>query len=242
MIEFKAVNYSINDKPILENIDLTIAPHEFVAIIGPNGAGKSTLIKILLNIIPGYQGKVLIEGIDHKVWLKTNRIGYLPQKEDLDHQFPATTLDIVLMGKAAQKGLFNRFNASDIEQARDYLDRVGIKHLANQQIGSLSGGEWQRTLLARALITGSNYLILDEPEAGIDKKGVTGFFDLLAELNQAGKTIITISHDLHTLNQYCTFLVCLNKSLHCHTETELITAEHIHLTFGEGVKLIEKDY
>ena len=242
MIEFQNINYKINQKYILENINLTIAENEFVAIIGPNGAGKSTLIKILLSIISDYEGKVLIEGKRNTDWLKENRIGYLPQKEDFDRHFPASALELVLMGSAATKGLFRRFSKDDTKQAEQALDETGILPLKHQQIGSLSGGEWQRLLLARALLTGSKYLILDEPEAGIDKPGVTSFFDLLAVLHKQGKTIITISHDLHMLNKYCTFLVCLNRTLHCHTETDLLTAEHIHNTFGDAVKLIEKDY
>jgi len=242
MIEFRNINYKINSKSILENINLTIAGNEFVAIIGPNGAGKSTLIKILLNIINDYEGSVFIENMKNTDWLKSNRIGYLPQKEDFDRLFPASVSELVLMGSAASKGIFHHFSRQDKKEADLALDQVGILHLKKQQIGSLSGGEWQRLLLARALLTGSNYLILDEPEASIDKPGVKSFFDLLAELHKQGKTIITISHDLHMLNKYCTFLVCLNRTLHCHTETEMLTAEHIHNTFGEAVKLIEKDY
>jgi zinc transport system ATP-binding protein len=242
MIEFNNINYIISGKAILENINLKIVPNEFVAIIGPNGAGKSTLVKILLNIIKSYEGSVLIEGVRNSEWLKSNRIGYLPQKEDFDRQFPATVSELVLMGLAATRGIFNRFSRQDRIDAESVLNKTGILHLKETQIGSLSGGEWQRLLLARALLTGSNYLILDEPEASIDKPGVKSFFDLLADLHKQGKTIITISHDLHMLNKYCTFLVCLNKTLHCHTETELLTSEHIHSTFGDAMKLIEKDY
>lgn len=242
MIEFKNVNFCVDNKKILENINLTITTNEFVAIIGPNGAGKSTLIKILLNLIPNYTGQVYIEGKLNTEWLKTERIGYLPQKEEYDTKFPATVMDIALMGIAANKGVFTRFNKQDKLKAIETLDKVGIKQFYNAQIGNLSGGEWQRLMLARALITGSRYLILDEPEASIDKSGVNSFFDLLADLHKQGKTIITISHDLHMLNKYCTFLVCLNKTLHCHTETEMLTADHIKNTFGEALKLIEKDY
>jgi zinc transport system ATP-binding protein len=242
MIEFKNINYLINGKSILSNINLTIANNEFVAIIGPNGAGKSTLIKILLNLVKDHAGNVLIDGKQNTEWLLQNRIGYLPQREDFDPQFPATANELVLMGQAAQTGIGRRFSRQTLQAADKVLERVGIYSLRNQLIGSLSGGEWQRLLLARALLTGSNYLILDEPEAGIDKPGVISFFDLLAELHQQGKTIITISHDLHMLSKYCTFLVCLNRTLHCHTETELLSAEHIHKTFGDGIKLVEKDY
>ncbi|HOD17025.1 MAG TPA: metal ABC transporter ATP-binding protein [Candidatus Cloacimonadota bacterium] len=242
MIEFQKVNYTVHGKSILENIDLTIEPNEFVAVIGPNGAGKSTLVKILLNLITDYSGIVLIEEQKNTDWLRHNRIGYLPQKEDFDVNFPASALELVLMGLAAERGLGKRFHKQDYLAAEKALDQVGAMHLKKETIGNLSGGELQRVLLARALVTGSKYLILDEPEAGIDKPGTVSFFDLLADLHKQGKTIITISHDLNMLTKYCTFLVCLNRTLHCHTATELLTAEHIHKTFGDAMQLIEKDY
>ena len=114
--------------------------------------------------------------------------------------------------------------------------------LAKKLIGELSGGQLQRVFLARALVSESRYLILDEPEASVDMPGVKSFFELLKELNEAGKTIITISHDLNTLSQYCSFLICLNRRLHCHTQTDLVNAELIHKTFGEAVRIIEKKY
>jgi zinc transport system ATP-binding protein len=122
------------------------------------------------------------------------------------------------------------------------LSLTGIAHLANHQIGSLSGGELQRVFLARALISDSKYLILDEPEASLDQPGVQSLFILLKDLNKAGKTILTISHDLNILSEYCTFLICLNRKLHCHTSAELVNAEIIHKTFGDTMRLIEKDY
>ena len=97
-------------------------------------------------------------------------------------------------------------------------------------------------MLARAIVSDISYLIVDEPEAGIDRPGVLSFFALLKNLNEQGKTIITISHDLHTMSEYCNFLVCLNRKLHCHDHAELVNAEVIHKTFGESMRLIEKEY
>ncbi len=242
MIEIKDLNYSINGKEILENINLQISDGEFAAIIGPNGAGKSTLIKLLLGLIEKQSGSISIDGIPHLSWLKEHSIGYLPQREEYDRRFPATALDIVLMGLVGELGLFHRIGKTERGKALHALEETGIGHLAGKLIGSLSGGEFQRVLLARALVTESPYLILDEPEAGIDRVGVEGFFSLLQKLNKQGKTIITISHDLHTLTEYCSFLVCLNRRLHCHTETEMLSSEIIHKTFGESVRLIEKGY
>jgi len=242
MIKIKDLQYSVNGKSILEDINLEIPDGSFAAIIGPNGAGKSTLIKLLLGLIELKEGSITIDDMPQRRWLKEHSFGYLPQREEYDRLFPATALDIVLMGISGSLPLGKRCNASHKARAREVMSLCGIEDKCDDQIGNLSGGEFQRLLLARAVITDSNYLILDEPEAGIDRPGVTSFFKLLKLLNEQGKTIITVSHDLHTLSEYCSFLICLNKRLHCHDKTELVNADIIHKTFGEGVRLIEKDY
>ena len=242
MIQIKDLQYKINGKIILEDIFLELADGEFAAIIGPNGAGKSTLIKLILGLLELKEGSILIDGVEHYNWLKNNTIGYLPQYEEFDNAFPATALDIVLMGLASQLPLGLYFNKSQKQKAMTALEQTGVAHLAKTLIGKLSGGELQRVFLARALITESKYLILDEPEASLDRPSVESFFALLKELNNAGKTIITISHDLTTLSKYCSFLVCLNRRLHCHNQTELIDADVIHKTFGDSLRIIEKDY
>lgn len=242
MIEIAGLSYQIGSTLILEDINLSIQDGEFTAIIGPNGAGKSTLVKLILGFLPLQSGSIQIDGIPHLQWLKRNPVGYLPQHEEFDRRFPASALDIVLLGLAAELPLGCRFKASHRQRALQALETTKTAGLAKARLGSLSGGELQRVWLARALVSESKYLILDEPEASVDQPGVQSFFSLLRDLNQAGKTIITISHDLQTLSEYCSFLVCLNRRLHCHTKTELINAEIIHKTFGEAVRLIEKEY
>lgn len=242
MISIENLHYRINGKSILEDINLTLADGEFAAVIGPNGAGKSTLIKLILGILEMQEGSICIDGIPQQEWLKHNSFGYLPQHEDYDRSFPATVQDIVLMGIAGKLRLGERFKNIHREQAMQALEQTGVKHLAKNLIGRLSGGEYQRVLLARALVGSSPYLILDEPEASLDRPSVESFFKLLKSLNEEGRTIITISHDLNILSEYCSFLVCLNKNLHCHNHTELVDAKMIHKTFGENVRIIEKDY
>ncbi|HOH97692.1 MAG TPA: metal ABC transporter ATP-binding protein [Candidatus Cloacimonadota bacterium] len=242
MIEFRDLSYSINGKTILEEINLIIPKGVFAAIIGPNGAGKSTLAKLLLGLYEIQKGEILIDSMPQKEWLKQSGFGYLPQREEYDPSFPATALDIVLMGLAWQLPLGKRFSPTHKLLAHKALEQCGIADKARAQIGTLSGGEFQRLMLARAIVSGSSYLILDEPEAGIDQPGVQGFFELLKGFHSQGITIITISHDLHTLSSYCDFMICLNRTLHCHDHTELVNAEIIHKTFGENVRLIEKSY
>lgn len=242
MIVFKDVEFSSSGNIILEDINLEIPEGAFAAVIGPNGAGKSTLIKLLLGLLDPIKGQITVEGQKRDEWLKHHSFGYLPQKEEFDRSFPATALQIVLMGIAGTLPLGKRCTREQKEHAKEVMQKCGIEDKADTFIGKLSGGEFQRVVLARAILSNSKYLILDEPEAGIDRVSVVGFFDLLKELNEAGKTIITVSHDLHTLNKYCNFLICLNRTLHCHNHSELINPELIHKTFGEHNRLIEKEY
>ncbi len=242
VIEIRDLNYNINRKPILQDINLSIKEGEFAAILGPNGAGKTTLLRIILGMIEDYRGTVFISGKPNREWLKQNRIGYLPQAEKQEADFPATALDITLMGYAGVKGLFHPFSDRDRKQAYTFLKQVGMANKEQQYIGSLSGGEFQRVLLARALMSGSDLLFLDEPEASLDTEAVKGFFQLLKELNRQGKTIVVVSHDLHILTQHTSFLICLNRTLHFHDKTELLNAEVIKRTYGEAVKLVDKIY
>jgi len=242
MIKITNLQYRLNGKSILEDINLELADREFVAVIGPNGAGKSTLIKLILGMIEKQEGSIEIDGLPQPEWLKNNSFGYLPQHEEYDRSFPATVLDIVLMGLAGKVPLGKRFSAVHKEQAMAALSQTGMEKLARNRIGRLSGGEFQRVLLARAIVGNSPYLILDEPEASLDRPSVDSFFALLKTLHESGRTIITISHDLNILSEYCSFLVCLNRRLHCHNHTELVDSQIIHKTFGDSMRIIEKDY
>ncbi len=242
MIEIKNLNYIASNRKILENINLTLTDNEFAALIGPNGAGKSTLIKIILGILNQSSGSVTIDGVDNKKWLKSKIIAYLPQYEKFDRGFPASSMDIVLMGLAGEKGIMGRMNKSDYKRAYKALEQVNMYEKRNQLIGSLSGGEIQRIFIARALTAESDYLFLDEPEAGVDKRQIEEFYNLLLELNKSGKTILLISHDIGMMTEYSRYIICLNKTLHCHTQSELVNADILKKTYGDVMKLIDKRY
>lgn len=233
MIEIKELSYFVKSRPILENINLKIKDKDFVAIIGPNGAGKSTLLKLILNLLPLQKGDIIINNQKHNKYLKENQVAYLPQFEDVKQNFPLKVMDLVLMGRMFNRKILSGFSSLDKEIAQESLELVDALHLAKKQINSLSGGEYQRVLLARALATQSDYIFLDEPEAGIDKKGIIGFYELLAQLNKNGKTIIAVSHDLERLSAYCKIVVCLNKTMHCHGTPDNINYEIVHQLNGE---------
>lgn len=240
MIELKDVNYRIGNTEILRDINLVIEKGEMAAIIGPNGAGKSTLLRIILGMVAGFTGEVLIEGQPQREWLRDNACGYLPQHEQFDRNFPATVEEIVLMGASRRRGLFRTFTREDRREVLALLERVGLAGFGDKLIGDLSGGERQRAFLARALLSGTGYLFLDEPEAGVDRSGVSLFYNILNELHDEGKTILTVSHDIANTVNTCSMLICLNRTLHCHTRPELVTADIIHRTYGEVMRIIER--
>lgn len=237
MIRIEGLSYQVGAKTILENICLTIEKGEFVSLIGPNGAGKSTLMKIILGILKATKGTVTIDGVDHCRWVKKNNFGYVAQKESFDLSFPATVADLVKLG--LMKGhLFPPRGASQrMDEALEYVDLKGYQ---NRFIGELSGGEFQRVLLARAIASNAQYFFLDEPEANVDKKGISLLYTILSRLKSEGKTIVNISHDLQTAFKASDTIACLNRTLHSHNKPELIHADVVEKTFGKVMCLLEK--
>lgn len=240
MIEVENLNYYIDNKIILKDINFKINRGDFTSIIGPNGAGKSTLLKVILGLINSYKGTIRIDGEPHKSWLKKNIIGYVPQKEQFANDFPATVTDIVLMGLAGRKGLFRGFSAADKKHAIRVMEEVEIDRFKDSYIGTLSGGEFQRVLLARAIICDAAYIFLDEPETSVDRRGVAHFYELLARINREGRTILIVSHDVNTTVEFASTIICLNKTLHCHDKPELLNSEIIKKTYGDVIRLIER--
>ena len=223
----------------VDQISLQIVQGEIFGLIGENGAGKSTLMKIILGVLNGYEGTVLIDGCDHRRWVRRHNFGYVPQKESFDPLFPATAGDAVRLGLMKRR-LFLPRDAKKRTAAA--LEFVGLPGFESRFIGELSGGEFQRVLLARAVAADSDYFFLDEPEANVDKKGVSMLYSILTRLKEEGKTVVNISHDLQTAVAASDTIVCLNKTLHSHTKPELLSAEIVRRTFGNAVRLLEKDH
>src|SRR6056297_1623412 len=160
LIRVNKLNYKAGNNHILKDITFDIYKKDFVGIVGPNGAGKSTLIKCILDELE-YTGKVEING----------KIGYVPQHDDFEKDFPITGSEVVLMGLYKNKSVFKAFDKEDEEKTKNLLKLLEIEYVFDRQVGKLSGGEYQRLMLARALIFDPDILVLDEPEAGVDKKG-----------------------------------------------------------------------
>ncbi|KLO23425.1 metal ABC transporter ATP-binding protein [Marinitoga sp. 1197] len=228
MIEVKNLNYSVDNSDILKFINFDIYKNDFVGIIGPNGAGKSTLIKILIGEIENYTGEIKING----------KIGYVPQKDEIDREFPIRAFEVVLMGLYNEVGLFKRFKKEHYKKAKEIMKMLDIEYIYNRPVGKLSGGEYQRLILARALIGNPEILILDEPEAGVDSKSQSKIYNILEDLNKKGMTIILISHDISMVVKKANTIMCLNKTLHCHKNSVEMTAEDLKKIYSEDLELL----
>ncbi|HPF56486.1 MAG TPA: ABC transporter ATP-binding protein [Clostridiales bacterium] len=226
---------SYNRTPALTDVCFDVADGEFLGIIGPNGGGKSTLLKAILGLIPVETGTVQIYGEDVKS--RQTTIGYVPQFAALDRRFPITVLEVVLTG-TLKNGLtpFHRYTVEDRDLARKTLSEVGIEALSGRQISELSGGEFQRMLIARALAVRPKLLLLDEPTASVDAASREQIYALLANLNQH-MTIVLVTHDLLAVSSQIQRLACLNGRLVYHGEPEL-TQDVVNHLYGCPVDLI----
>lgn len=202
-----AVGYP-GEAPIVSGIDLTVRERDYIGVIGPNGGGKTTFIRTLVGALAPLGGT--IEHCSGDL-----RTGYLPQIKSIDRNFPISVVDVVLSGLAARKGLFGRYGREDRTHATELLQEIGIGRLARRTIGELSGGELQRVLLCRALISDPQLLILDEPTTFVDNRFEKELYELLAELNRR-MAIVMVSHDLGTVSRYVKSIVCINRCFHYH--------------------------
>jgi len=205
-----------------------------LGIIGPNGGGKTTLLKVLLGLIEPSQGNVTFLGDNPKKNRKL--MGYVPQHSHFDRQFPVSAWDVVLTGRLGRVGLFKKFSEHDKEIASDALKEVEMFDLRDKQIGELSGGQIQRVLIARALVTEPKILLFDEPTANIDKQSEINLYKLLKKLNES-IPIVMISHDIGVISSYVNKIACLNKRLYYHNSKE-ITREMLEATYHCPVDLI----
>lgn len=237
-IEIRDLNFNYGSRePILENVNLRIEEGEFASIIGPNGGGKTTLLKLILGVLEPRRGSIRVLGMEPKKALP--RIGVMPQHSSTDPLFPIRVIDVVLMGRLAPGRRAGPFGSKDRLEAKGVLDRVGISHLATRAFSDLSGGERQRVLLARALVSRPRLLLLDEPEAGLDRKVEQEFFNLLHELNR-DTTIILISHDLGFVASFVQTVICVHHTVDVHPMSSL-NGEMIQDLYGSDVHLVHHD-
>lgn len=235
-VRLKDVWVKIDRKVILEGIDFWAEEGDFVGIIGPNGAGKTTLLKVILGLIEPVKGSVLVYGLPPEKgrWF----LGYVPQHGTFNKDFPLRVLDVVLMGRLRGKGPFRGFSKQDQERVEEVLRLLEVYHLKDRLISTLSGGELQRVLIARALASEAKVLLLDEPTSNVDIPFETEFFELLQNLRkQKGLTILLVTHDVGVLSQYVEKIACLNRRMYYHGTKE-IRPEELEAVYGCPVDLI----
>lgn len=221
---------------VLRNVNFQVQAGSLTGIVGPNGAGKSTLIKTLLNIHPALSGTVTFFGSPLKKVKK--RIGYVPQRSSVDWDFPASALDVVMMGLYGKIGWLKRPKKQHRELAFKALKKVGMAHYAGRQIQQLSGGQQQRVFLARALVQEADLYFMDEPLAGVDARTERAIMDILDELKKQGKTVMVVHHDLQTVTDYFDHVLFLNRTVITHGKTEdVFTEENIRKTYGGSLRL-----
>lgn len=238
-LEIHDLTVAYHKKPVLYGIDLTIPKGKLVGVVGPNGAGKSTLIKTVMGLVEPASGWVKVFGLPFKKAVA--RIGYVPQRESVDWDFPVNVSDVVMMGRCGQVGLFRRPSRKDREIVRDCLDKVHMLPYAHRQISNLSGGQQQRVFLARALAQESDLYFMDEPFAGVDAGTETAIVRLLQELKNKGKTIVVVHHDLPTAREYFDMLVLLNMRVVAFGSVEeTFTQELLQKTYGGRLTILSE--
>lgn len=236
-LEIHDLTVAYHRKPVLYGIDVTVPAGSLVGVIGPNGAGKSTLIKAVMGLLPVSGGWVKIFGRPYAE--QCRRVGYVPQRESVDWDFPVNVMDVVLMGRYGRLRLGQRPTRRDREVARECLEKVGMLPYATRQIGNLSGGQQQRVFLARALAQESDLYLMDEPFVGVDAATEAAIITILRELRERGKTLLVVHHDLPTAREYFDRLLMLNMRLVAFGRTEeVFTPEHLHTTYGGRLNIL----
>jgi manganese/zinc/iron transport system ATP- binding protein len=230
-----AVSY--RGKPVLHGVDIEIPYGSLTGVMGPNGAGKSTLLKAIMGVAQTDNGWVKLLGKPLKEVL--GRIGYVPQRESVDWDFPVTVFDVALMGTYAGLGWFGRPGKRHRARAFEALEQTGMADLAKRQIGELSGGQQQRTFLARALAQDVEIYLMDEPFAGVDAATERTIISLLGRMRDAGKTVVVVHHDLQTAARYFDRLLLLNMRVVAHGPTEAVfLPEILEKTYGGKLTLL----
>ena len=238
-LEVHDLTVAYQQKPVLYGIDLEVEEGSLVGIIGPNGAGKSTLIKTIMGMIKPEDGYVKVFG--ETKGKAITRIGYVPQRESVDWDFPVTAMDVVLMGRFGHTGWFRRISKRDRFFASECLEQMNMLPYASRQIGNLSGGQQQRVFLARALAQQSDLYLMDEPFEGVDAVTEKTIIELLKQLRDQGKTLMVVHHDLSTAREYFDQLALLNLRLVAYGKTsEVFTNELLQRTYGGKLTVLSE--
>lgn len=220
ILKLKDITAMYGKEVALHSVDLEVHENDFIGVIGPNGGGKTTLIKLMTGLLKPVSGSISFASEK-----KSTHIGYLPQQSFIDNKFPISVLEIVLSGLMSGSKGFKLFNSFDKKKAKKVLEQMGIADMADRSVKELSGGQLQRALIGRALISSPKLLILDEPGTYVDNRFESDLYELLKELNKT-MAIVMVSHDVGTISYLVKTIACVNKTLHYH-RSNIITEEQL---------------
>ena len=234
IIQISDLNAAYEEKTVLSHVDLTVYERDFLGIIGPNGGGKTTLIKSILGLHQPQKGK--IHFFKNGKGVPEINMGYLPQYNNIDKKFPISVYEVILSGLSKQKSIFQRYSNEQHELVRQMIIQMGLEGMDKRAIGELSGGQLQRALLGRALVSNPEVIILDEPNTYIDKRFEAKLYSLLEEINKE-RAIILVSHDIGTILKNVKTIACVNETVHYHPHTEVPT-EWLEEHFGCPIEML----
>jgi zinc transport system ATP-binding protein len=223
-VVLEGVTVKRRGRVVLEDVDLTVGERELLAVLGPNGSGKTTLLHVILGLLEPDRGSVRVLGRAPRQ--TRGRVGYVPQHTAFDRDFPIRVRDVVRMGRIALGGS----RRADDERAQALLERMGVAALAQRPIGALSGGELQRVLIARALVSDPELLLLDEPASHLDERMESSLWELIDELSRE-RSVVLVSHDIGAVSERVRRIACLNRTLFVHEGSEL-TADVLERVYG----------
>ena len=240
-VEVHDLTVAYGTKPVLWDIDLGIPEGKLAAIVGPNGAGKTTLIKAIVGLIKPVSGGIHFQDMEINNGKFKNKIAYVPQSGSVDWDFPATVLDVVMMGRYGHLGWFKRPGKEDKSMALETLESVGMREYASRQISQLSGGQQQRVFLARALIQQAEIYFMDEPFKGVDAQTEKSIVVLLKKLKEQGKTVIVVHHDLQTVSDYFDWVTLINLRIVANGPVEEVyNDKNLSLAYGHHSLLLKE--
>jgi manganese/zinc/iron transport system ATP- binding protein len=226
-------------KPAIWNVDFKLPEGQVIGIMGPNGSGKSTLLKSIMGVVTPTTGYTKV--YDQELNQVRHKVSYVPQRQEIDWDFPASVWDIVSMGRFHVRGLFKRLTSEDNDIIQESLEKVNMLGFAKRQISQLSGGQQQRVFLARAIAQQGELFLMDEPFAGVDIATEEMIVDLLKEMKDQGKTLVIVHHDLHTAQSYFDHLVLMNTRLvACGKTSDVFTDQILTDTYGGKLTTISK--
>ena len=234
IIQISELYAAYDEKTVLRNVNLSVYERDFLGIIGPNGGGKTTLIKNILGLHQPQKGKIRFYKEGKEV--PEINMGYLPQYNNIDKKFPISVYEVILSGLSKQKSIFRRYSNEQHELVRQMIVRMGLEGMDKRAIGELSGGQLQRALLGRALVSNPEVIILDEPNTYIDKRFEAKLYSLLEDINKE-RAIILVSHDIGTVLKNVKTIACVNETVHYHPHTEVPT-EWLEEHFGCPIEML----